>query len=65
MRSPGKITWDGVAVPSSPSMSAEHPIDTREKITLVVSAAIVLVAVVYWVMQILDVMDTLKLAYGG
>jgi hypothetical protein len=46
-------------------MSNGHPIDKREKITLLVSAAIVLAAAVYWVMQILDVMDELRKAYGG
>ena len=45
-------------------MNARRGIDTREKITLVVSAVIVLSAVVYWVMQIFDVMAMLKLAYG-
>jgi len=46
-------------------MSAKYNLDTREKIALVVSAAIVLSAAVYWVMQILDVMEELKKAYGG
>jgi hypothetical protein len=45
-------------------MNAKRGIDTREKITLVVSGVIVLGAAVYWVVQILDVMAMLKLAYG-
>jgi hypothetical protein len=36
----------------------------QEKVAVAVSAAILLVAAVYWVVQILDVIDTLKLAYG-
>ena len=38
---------------------------TREKIALGVSGAILLVTVVYWVVQISDVLETLRLAYGG
>ena len=37
----------------------------REKIALALSAAVVLASIVYWVLQILDVIATLKLAYGG
>jgi hypothetical protein len=40
------------------------PLSTREKIALGVSGAIVLAAVVYWIVQIGDVIETLKLAYG-
>ncbi len=36
----------------------------REKIALVVSGAIVLASVVYWVFQIRDVISALKMAYG-
>lgn len=39
-------------------------LSTQEKVAVAVSAAILLVAAVYWVVQILDVIDTLKLAYG-
>jgi hypothetical protein len=46
-------------------MSEHHTIDRREKISLIVSGVIVIVAVVYWVLQILDVMATLRIAYGG
>jgi hypothetical protein len=37
---------------------------TREKIALGVSGAIVLATVVYWIVQVSDVIATLKLAYG-
>jgi hypothetical protein len=40
------------------------PATTREKIALAVSAAIVLGSIVYWLMQVGDVMETLKAAYG-
>jgi hypothetical protein len=46
-------------------MSGQSTIDTREKITLIISGAIVVTAVVYWVLQVLDVMATLRMAYGG
>ncbi|MBM0108793.1 hypothetical protein JM946_29020 [Steroidobacter sp. S1-65] len=39
-------------------------LSTREKIALVVSGAIVLASVVYWVVQVGDVIETLRLAYG-
>lgn len=39
-------------------------VSIREKIALGVSGAIVLGAVVYWLVQISDVIATLKLAYG-
>ncbi len=39
-------------------------VSTREKIAVAVSAAILLAAAVYWTVQILDVIATLKLAYG-
>ncbi|WP_157994261.1 hypothetical protein [Peristeroidobacter agariperforans] len=38
---------------------------TREKIALAVSGAILLGSAVYWVLQISDVLATLRLAYGG
>jgi hypothetical protein len=40
-------------------------LSTREKIAAGVSAAIVLVTVVYWLLQIKDVIATLRMAYGG
>jgi hypothetical protein len=46
-------------------MNAPTPITAREKIALAVSAAIVLGSIISWVMQIGDVMETLKAAYGG
>jgi len=39
-------------------------LSTREKIAVAVSAAILLAAAVYWTVQVLDVVETLKLAYG-
>lgn len=38
--------------------------DAREKIAMVVSGAIVLGAVVYWIVQIMGVLETLEMAYG-
>jgi hypothetical protein len=37
---------------------------TREKIAIAISGAIVLAAVVYWIVQIVDVLAILELAYG-
>ncbi len=37
---------------------------TQEKIAVGFSAAILLAAAVYWIVQILDVIETLRLAYG-
>ena len=39
-------------------------LSTREKVAAAVSAAILLAAIVYWVIQIMGVMEALKLAYG-
>lgn len=39
-------------------------LSTREKIALAVSGAIVLASLVYWIVQVSDVIETLKLAYG-
>lgn len=41
------------------------PSNTRETIALVISAAMILVSVVYWIIQISDVMETMRLANGG
>jgi hypothetical protein len=46
-------------------MHAVAKLNTREKIAVAVSAAIVLATAVYWLLQIKDVLATLKLAYGG
>ncbi len=40
-------------------------LSTQEKIAVAVSAAILLAAAVYWTVQILDVIATLKLARIG
>ena len=45
-------------------MNTVATLSTREKIALGVSGAIVLVTVVYWALQISDVLETLRLAYG-
>jgi hypothetical protein len=37
----------------------------RERIAVVVSAAIVLATAVYWVLQVTDVIATLRMAYGS
>jgi hypothetical protein len=37
---------------------------TQEKIAVGVSAAILLAAAIYWIVQIRDVIATLKMAYG-
>jgi hypothetical protein len=39
-------------------------ISTREKIAAVVSGAIILGAVIYWIVQIIDVVKLLEMAYG-
>jgi type II secretory pathway component PulM len=39
-------------------------LSTREKIALAVSGAIVLATAIYWIVQISDVIATLKMAYG-
>ena len=45
-------------------MGESKGLGTREKIAAVVSAAILLTFVVYWIIQIDGVMDMLKLANG-
>ena len=48
-------------------MGAHAPnprLSAREKIAAAVSAAILLAAAIYWIAQILDVIATLKMAYG-
>nr|WP_298718655.1 hypothetical protein [uncultured Steroidobacter sp.] len=45
-------------------MNAVATLSTREKIALGVSGAIVLASAVYWIVQITDVIATLRLAYG-
>jgi hypothetical protein len=37
---------------------------TREKIAIAVSGAIIVAAIVYWIVQIVDVLAILELAYG-
>lgn len=37
----------------------------RERIALATSGAIVLATAIYWLVQISDVIETLRLAYGG
>jgi len=45
-------------------MTSPKTFDTREKIALTVGTVILVVSVIYWVNQILGVMEMLKLAYG-
>lgn len=45
-------------------MNTVAALSTREKIALGVSGAIVLVSVIYWLVQVSDVIETLKMAYG-
>lgn len=45
-------------------MNTVTALSTREKIALGVSGAIVLATVVYWLAQIGDVIEELRLAYG-
>ena len=45
-------------------MSANHKFSTQEKIAIAVSSAIVLAAIVYWIVQIIGVIELLELAYG-
>jgi hypothetical protein len=43
----------------------ETNLSTREKIAVGLSAAILLASALYWLVQIKDVIATLKMAYGG
>jgi hypothetical protein len=45
-------------------MNSEKSFSTREKIAAGVSGAIILGAIIYWIVQIIGVMEILKLAYG-
>jgi hypothetical protein len=45
-------------------MNERARLGLRERIAITFSAAIVLGSAVYWVLQILDVIATLKMAYG-
>jgi hypothetical protein len=46
------------------SASPTARLSTQEKIAAAVSAAIVLAVVIYWIVQVLDVIATLKMAYS-
>jgi hypothetical protein len=39
-------------------------LDTREKVAIIASSGILLASGIYWLVQILDVIEMLKLAYG-
>jgi hypothetical protein len=39
-------------------------LSTQEKVAAAMSAAILIAGAVYWIVQILGVIETLKLAYG-
>ena len=45
-------------------MNSEKSFSTREKIAVGVSGAIILGAIIYWIVQIIGVMEILKMAYG-
>jgi type II secretory pathway component PulM len=45
-------------------MAANKGLDTREKIALISGGAILVISVIYWIDQVLGVMEMLKLAYG-
>ena len=45
-------------------MSNEKSFSTREKIAVAVSGAIILGAIIYWIVQIIGVMEILEMAYG-
>jgi hypothetical protein len=45
-------------------MTAAKRLSRQEMIAVGVSAAILLASVIYWIVQIGDVIATLKLAYG-
>ncbi len=45
-------------------MNSEKSFSTREKIAAVASGAIIIGAIIYWIVQIIGVMEILKLAYG-
>jgi hypothetical protein len=36
----------------------------REKVAIAISGAIIIAAIVYWIVQIVDVLAILELAYG-
>ena len=45
-------------------MNEQPRFGLREKIAIALSGAIVVASIVYWVLQVIDVIDTLKMAYG-
>ena len=45
-------------------MNAPHKLSTREKIAAGVSGVILIATVIYWITQIIGVMEMLELAYG-
>lgn len=45
-------------------MNMKNGMSTQEKISLIVSGAIVLGAIVYWIVQIVGVLEVLEMAYG-
>ena len=46
-------------------MNEQARFGLREKIAIVLSASILLGSAIYWVQQIIHVIETLKLAYGS
>ena len=45
-------------------MHEQRRLGLREKIAITLSASILLASAIYWVLQIFDVIETLKMAYG-
>ena len=45
-------------------MNEQSRFGLREKIAITLSASILLASAIYWVLQIFDVIETLKMAYG-
>jgi hypothetical protein len=44
--------------------SQNKKLDVREKVALVSSAAVIVVALIYWGVQVGDVIELLEMAYG-
>lgn len=45
-------------------MTASRPLDRQQRVALTISGSIVGISLVYWIAQILGVIEMLKLAYG-
>jgi hypothetical protein len=45
-------------------MNASRKLSTQEKVAAVVSGGIIVAMVIYWITQIIGVIEMLRLAYG-